>query len=168
MKRGCYAWFKTPLKRVCLAATPKGLCLLRWDAGRKEILTELKSRFPRYDWQENGDALKKLARQLNDFLEGRARGFNPPIDVSGTAFQRAAWNALRRIPRGRTLSYRQLAARAGRPRSIRAVANACGQNPVAVAIPCHRAVRSDGSLGGFSSGIWRKRFLLKMEGGLAD
>lgn len=161
-----YAWFETALGRVCLAATPKGLVMLQWDTGRNQVRLELRRRFPGLDWLENEDALQKLAKELNDFLKGRCGDFHPPVDVKGTDFQNAVWKALRHIPLGRTVSYQELARKAGRPRAVRAAAGACGRNPVAVAIPCHRVIRADGSLGGFSSGLWRKRFLLKREGSL--
>ena len=97
------------------------------------------------------------------FVEDPEMGLDLPLDVRGTAFQHRVWDALRRIPAGSTASYAEIAEKIGAPRSARAVARACASNPIAVAIPCHRVVRSDGSLSGYRGGVERKRALLDKE-----
>ena len=97
------------------------------------------------------------------FVEAPELGLDLPLDVRGTAFQQRVWQALREIPAGQTASYAEIAARIGAPKAVRAVAQACGANPLAVAIPCHRVVRSDGSLSGYRWGVERKRALLERE-----
>jgi AraC family transcriptional regulator of adaptative response/methylated-DNA-[protein]-cysteine methyltransferase len=97
------------------------------------------------------------------FIETPSRGLDLPLDIQGTAFQQRVWQALRDIPAGATLSYTQVAERIGSPRSVRAVAGACAANAIAIAIPCHRVVRSDGGLSGYRWGIERKRALLERE-----
>jgi AraC family transcriptional regulator of adaptative response/methylated-DNA-[protein]-cysteine methyltransferase len=97
------------------------------------------------------------------FVEAPGLGLDLPLDVQGTAFQHRVWRALREIPVGKTASYADIAGRIGSPASVRAVAQACGANPVAVAIPCHRVVRNDGALSGYRWGVERKRALLQRE-----
>src|SRR3990167_2247835 len=164
IQRGFYARFNTSLGPALFAATPRGLCGLGWEISRTRALRLLGAEHPTIRWAEKKAPLARRARSLEKFLTGRNRKFEPSLDLHGTPFQQAVWRALRRVPVGRTATYRDLAARAGFPRAVRAAANACGQNPVAIAVPCHRIIRSDGSLGGYSSGLWRKKFLLKLEG----
>jgi O-6-methylguanine DNA methyltransferase len=101
---------------------------------------------------------------LKRILAGRAPGTFPPLDLTGTDFQKSVWNALRKIPAGRTKSYGEIARAIGRPKAVRAVGGACGANPVPVLIPCHRVLAADGKIGGFSGGLDRKRDLLAREG----
>ncbi len=112
--------------------------------------------FPHTQWREPGQRTRQWLAALTAFAEGRTRDPGIPVRLQGTAFQRRVWNALRRIPYGRTLSYAGLARAIGHPRAVRAVAQACAANPVPLLVPCHRVIRSDGSLGGYSSGLWRK------------
>lgn len=107
--------------------------------------------------------LERLAGELDDYFTGRAQSFSTPLAPAGTPFQRQVWDALRRIPHGATRSYAELAHAIGRPRAVRAVARANGANPIAILIPCHRVVGSDGSLTGYGGGLWRKRRLLELE-----
>ena len=104
-----------------------------------------------------------MVARVVGFVEAPQIGLDLPLDVRGTAFQRRVWNALQQIPAGSTASYTEIAARIGAPRSVRAVAQACAANPLAVAIPCHRVVRQDGALSGFRWGVERKRTLLQRE-----
>jgi AraC family transcriptional regulator, regulatory protein of adaptative response / methylated-DNA-[protein]-cysteine methyltransferase len=106
--------------------------------------------------------------EVLEFIEAPARGLDVPLDIQGTAFQQRVWKALQAIPAGSTASYSQVAARIGRKTAVRAVARACASNPVAVAIPCHRVARGDGTLGGYRWGIERKRALLRREGRVLD
>jgi len=114
---------------------------------------------------EPGEIFQRAFRQLEEYFAGRRRGFQLPLAPAGTAFQRRVWSALRDIPYGQTMSYGALAARAGSPRAFRAVGQACGRNPLAIIIPCHRAVGWDGRLTGFAGGLALKEFLLRLEAG---
>jgi AraC family transcriptional regulator of adaptative response/methylated-DNA-[protein]-cysteine methyltransferase len=104
-----------------------------------------------------------MVAQVVGFIEAPRMGFNLPLDVRGTAFQLRVWQALREIPVGSTVSYTEIAERIGAPKAVRAVAQACASNPIAVAIPCHRVLRSDGALSGYRWGVERKSALLKRE-----
>jgi AraC family transcriptional regulator of adaptative response/methylated-DNA-[protein]-cysteine methyltransferase len=152
------AWLASPFGPCLAAFTPRGLCRLGFPAGRAQGLAELRGRFP-------GARLVPATAAQRALL---ARAFKPgaglpALDLKGTPFQRRVWAALRAIPFGATLSYAQLARRAGRPRAVRAAASACKANPVAWVVPCHRALRSDGSLGGFAWGLETKRRMLAWE-----
>jgi methylated-DNA-[protein]-cysteine S-methyltransferase len=109
------------------------------------------------------DVLKEAVRQISDYLEGRRQGFSLRIEPAGTDFQRRVWRELSRIPYGETVSYAELARRAGKEKAVRAVGTANGKNPLCLVIPCHRVIASDGTLGGYSGGLERKKLLLAME-----
>ena len=113
------------------------------------------------------DALEAFLKEILRRLEGRAPHRDLPLDIRATAFQRQVWEELRRIPRGETRSYAEIAAAIGRPAAMRAVGNACANNPVAIAIPCHRVLRNDGKLGGYAWGSERKQALIAAEQGAA-
>ena len=148
----------TPLGPVLLARTATGLAGA-WFEGQKAHPGALAA--PRAD----GDPLlREASRQLTDYLAGRRDGFELPLDLQGTDFQRQVWRALQRIVRGRTASYADIARRVGRPSAVRAVGAAVGRNPVSVIVPCHRVVGSDGSLTGYAGGLPRKTALLQLEG----
>jgi len=150
----------TSLGALLIAATDKGLCRVAFD----EDSLDLAQRFPAAEIVPGGAALAELAARVVHQVESPERDADLPIDVQGTAFQEAVWQALREIPSGETRSYAQLAAEAGNPKAVRAVGTACGSNHVAVVIPCHRAQRSDGSMGGYAYGVDRKLVLRKREG----
>lgn len=152
---------ETSLGQLLIAATDKGLCRVAFDEGP----LDLARRFPKAEVVQGGAALSELAARVVAQVESPARDHDLPLDVQGTAFQEAVWQALRRIPAGETLSYGELAAAAGHPGAVRAVGTACGANHVAVAIPCHRITRGDGSLGGYAYGPDRKAALLARERG---
>ena len=116
--------------------------------------------------QHPGEPMSDIEREIHRYLAGELMAIRLPYRVAGTPFQQAVWEQLRRIPYGTTATYGQIAARVGRPGAARAVGGACGANPVPLVIPCHRAVAADGSLGGFTSGVWRKRLLIAIEGEL--
>lgn len=149
----------TSLGPLLVAATERGLCRLAFD----EDATALARRFPRATIEPGGGDLAALAAQVVALVESPARDVDLPRDVRGTAFQEAIWQALRLIPAGETRSYAELAALAGNPGAIRAAGSACGANPLAVLVPCHRARRGDGSPGGYAWGLERKRALLARE-----
>lgn len=150
----------TSLGPMLVAATDKGLCRVSFDEDEAALV----ARFPKAEIVPGGAALADLAALVVASVESPARDQDLPIDVQGTAFQEAIWQALRAIPPGETRSYAELAAMAGNPRAVRAAGTACGANPVSIAIPCHRAQRSDGTMGGYAYGVDRKVTLRKREG----
>jgi AraC family transcriptional regulator of adaptative response/methylated-DNA-[protein]-cysteine methyltransferase len=151
---------KSTLGLVLAASSEKGVCGILLGDDRELLVTELQRRFPKARLTEgNADLAQILA-----FIE-TASELALPLDLRGTAFQQRVWQALREIPAGSTLSYAQVAGKIGSPKSVRAVAGACAANAIAVAIPCHRVVRSDGNLSGYRWGVERKRALLDREGG---
>ena len=154
------------LGAILVAATPKGICaiLLGDDAG--ELLGDLQRRFRGADFIGGDAEFERWVATVIGFVEAPALGLDLPLDIRGTAFQQRVWEALRAIPAGSTVGYAELAERVGLPRGARAIAQACAANPIAVAIPCHRVVRSDGELSGYRWGIARKRTLLEREGAL--
>lgn len=150
---------ESSLGAMLIAATAKGLCRISFDEGEGD----LRHRFPRADIQPADDAFAALAAEVVALVDKPGRRDDLPLDVRGTAFQQAVWEVLRTIPPGETRSYAEIAAAAGRPGAVRAAGTACGGNQLAVLIPCHRAVRSDGRLGGYAYGIERKKKLLDSE-----
>lgn len=150
----------TSLGQLLVAATDKGLCRVSFDEGE----AALRQRFPKAQIIAGGAALAKLAMQVVASVESPQRDHNLPMDVRGTAFQESVWQALRTIPAGETRTYSELAAAAGSPGAVRAAGTACGANQLAIVIPCHRAQRTDGGMGGYAYGLGRKRELRKREG----
>jgi AraC family transcriptional regulator of adaptative response/methylated-DNA-[protein]-cysteine methyltransferase len=166
-----YGFFDTQIGVVLLAATPRGLCSLRicQFVGAQEQLDELRRDFPKAEMGENPPAVQPYADQLVAFLDARSETFCPRLDIFfGTTFQREVWAELQRIKPGEVISYTDLAARVGCPSAVRAVANACASNHLAIAIPCHRVVRHDGSLAGYRWGTQWKRRLLDWEAEMAQ
>ena len=155
-----YALLDTPLGQMLVAATSKGICRLTFD----EDVAALKRRFPNADIEPADTAMASLISGVMQAVETPSAMPDLPIDVRGTAFQEAVWRELRRIPAGETRSYADIAAAIGEPGAVRAVGTANGSNPVAVLVPCHRVIRSDGTLGGYGGGLDRKRKLLAAEG----
>lgn len=150
----------TSLGAMLVAATDKGLCRVSFDEGEEA----LRERFPNAEIVPGGAALADLAARVVASVESPDRDQDLPLDVQGTAFQEAVWQALRQIPIGETRTYTELATIAGNPRAVRAAGTACGANQVAVVIPCHRAQRADGSMGGYAYGVDRKIVLRNREG----
>jgi AraC family transcriptional regulator of adaptative response/methylated-DNA-[protein]-cysteine methyltransferase len=153
-----------PLGSLLLAATDRGICALTLgdDAGQLEAI--LKRDYPLARLVRNDHPLLQTwIKVVLGRLDGEAFLIDLPIDVQATAFQRQVWRELRAIPPGTTRTYQEIARRIGNPKAVRAVAQACAANPVAVVIPCHRVVRSDGTLGGYRWGIDRKKRLLEIE-----
>ena len=159
-----WAVVPTTLGTMLVAATDKGVCRLSFGEDR----AALEARFPHAELIEGGADFARLLDEVVRAVEAPGDFAHIPLDVKGTAFQEAVWRELRRIPAGETRSYAQLAAAAGNPGAVRAAGSANGANNVAVLIPCHRVIRSDGSLGGYAYGLEVKRALLRREGALDD
>jgi len=158
-----YAIVESPLGWLLVAATARGICWVKLGDDRDGLQDHLREEFPRAEIRRDDEHLRSQVQVLLECLSGQAPHTDLPLDVQGTAFQMRVWEELRRIPRGQTLTYKELAARIGRPKAYRAVANACAGNPVSVLTPCHRVVREDGGLGGYACGVERKRVLLEKE-----
>lgn len=148
---------------VLIAATENGVCAVLFGDDAQELRNDLQTRFPSAVFIAGDTDFEQLAARVLRFVEGADLDADFPLDVSGTDFQERVWQALRDIERGSTASYKDVAEAIGSPKSVRAVARACAANPVAIAIPCHRVVRSDGGLSGYRWGIDRKRKLLDRE-----
>jgi AraC family transcriptional regulator of adaptative response/methylated-DNA-[protein]-cysteine methyltransferase len=152
------------LGAILVAATDKGICAILLGDDPDLLARDLQDRFPRAELRGAEADFEATVATVVGFVESPALGFDLPLDVRGTAFQQRVWQALRAIPSGSTVSYAELAERVGVPSGARAIAGACAANPVAVAIPCHRVVRQDGSISGYRWGVERKAALLKREG----
>ena len=146
---------------LLLAASAQGLCALLLGDDLETLERDLARRFPGQLQRDEGlmPALEHTLRYLDNPLTV----LDLPLDLSGSVFQQRVWEALRQIPLGQTVSYQQIARQLGQPKAFRAVANACGANPLAIIVPCHRVLRQDGSLGGYRWGLERKRQLLERE-----
>jgi AraC family transcriptional regulator of adaptative response/methylated-DNA-[protein]-cysteine methyltransferase len=151
------------LGRVLVAATRRGVCFVSLAEREEQVVAALDQEFPRAERYRDDALLGSVVTSVVERLSGKPGHDELPLDIRATAFQQRVWDALRRIPSGETITYAELARRIGRPTAVRAVAGACARNNVAVVIPCHRAVRSDGGLGGYRWGIERKRRLLALE-----
>lgn len=151
------------LGALLVARSARGLCAIDLGDDPDVLLRELQDRFPRAELIGGDVDFEQQLAQVAGFIEAPRLGLDLPLDIRGTAFQQRVWEALRRIPVGRTVSYAELADLLGAPRAVRAVAGACAANTLAVAIPCHRVVRSDGALSGYRWGVARKRVLLARE-----
>ena len=160
-QRIAFTCFPSALGVVLVAATEKGLCSVKLGDEAGPLKRQLAEEFPLGELEENG--LQELKRKVLAFLDGEASLARVPLDIRGTVFQRRVWEELRRIPRGETRTYQDIARAIGFPAAVRAVGSACGANPVALAVPCHRAVRTDGGLGGYAWGLPRKKKLLALE-----
>jgi AraC family transcriptional regulator of adaptative response/methylated-DNA-[protein]-cysteine methyltransferase len=148
---------------VGIAMSERGLCALAFGDSAKTAREAVQSRFPKATLVDAPEALSSALERVVALVEEPKEGLDLPLDIRGTAFQERVWQALRRIPVGATRSYTEIAKSIGHPTAQRAVAQACGANPIAVAIPCHRVVASDGSLGGYHFGTKRKKALLAKE-----
>jgi len=151
------------LGSILVARSERGVCAIFLGDDPDALTRELQDRFPRATLIGGDAAFEDVVAKVVGLIEAPGTGVDLPLDVRGTAFQQRVWRALREIPAGSTASYREIARRIGAPRAVRAVAHACAVNPVAVAIPCHRVVRSDGGLAGYRWGVERKRELLERE-----
>ncbi|HVO88400.1 MAG TPA: methylated-DNA--[protein]-cysteine S-methyltransferase, partial [Casimicrobiaceae bacterium] len=141
----------------------KGVAAILLGDDADELVRNLQDRFPKARLIGGDRDYEALVARVVGFVEAPGIGLDLPLDVRGTVFQQRVWQALRKIPVGKTASYAEIARRIGSPKAIRAVANACAANHLAVAIPCHRVVRNDGALSGYAWGVERKRVLLDRE-----
>jgi AraC family transcriptional regulator of adaptative response/methylated-DNA-[protein]-cysteine methyltransferase len=158
-----YAIEPCALGLVIVAATRKGVCAIEFGESAPALVDRLRERFPKARFEPADAEFKDWIARVLGYLDQPRGALDLPLDVRGTVFQRRVWCALREIPAGQTASYAEIARRIGQPKSPRAVARACASNPVAVAIPCHRVVRSDGDLSGYRWGVERKAELLRRE-----
>lgn len=152
-----YGFHVTPFGECCIAFSNEGICSLTFPEDRDSGLLDLKRRYTETKFRQNDDKAVCLVRQI--FEEGR----NPVINVMGTEFQLSIWKALQQIPVGETTTYAKIAEAIGRPKAVRAVGTAIGANPIGFLIPCHRVIRTDGSLGGFRWGLECKKAMLEWE-----
>jgi AraC family transcriptional regulator of adaptative response/methylated-DNA-[protein]-cysteine methyltransferase len=151
------------LGAILVAQSARGVCAILLGDDPDALVRDVQDRFPAARLIGGDAAFEQLIARVVGFVEAPKLGLDLPLDLRGTAFQERVWQALRRIPAGKTVSYAELARRVGAPRAVRAVAGACAANALAVAIPCHRVVRSDGGLAGYRWGVERKRALLERE-----
>jgi AraC family transcriptional regulator, regulatory protein of adaptative response / methylated-DNA-[protein]-cysteine methyltransferase len=161
-----YAVGGSSLGSVLVAQSSGGICAILMGDDPDAVVRELQERFPTAKLRGAERAFEKVVARVVGLVEGRAAGAELPLDLRGTAFQRRVWQALQGIPPGATATYADIAARIGAPKAVRAVAQACAANALAVAIPCHRVVRRDGRLSGYRWGEERKRTLLAREAGV--
>jgi AraC family transcriptional regulator, regulatory protein of adaptative response / methylated-DNA-[protein]-cysteine methyltransferase len=151
------------LGSILVATSKRGICAILLGDDPDALARDLQDQFPRANLIGGDAGFERLVSKVVGFVESPALGFDLPLDVRGTAFQQRVWQVLRKIPAGSTASYTEIARTIGSPSSVRAVAQACGANTLAVAIPCHRVVRIDGALSGYRWGVERKRALLERE-----
>jgi len=151
------------LGAILAAASERGVCAIFMGDDPEALVHDLQDRFPRASLLGGDAEFEQVVARVVGLVEAPALGLDLPLDIRGTAFQQRVWQALREIPAGRTASYSELAERIGAPQAVRAVAGACAANALAVAIPCHRVMRRDGTLSGYRWGVERKRALLERE-----
>ena len=152
-----YSRIESPVGPLLLAVSERGLVALRFGRGK---IGE--------SWVESPERTAACARQLEEYFAGKRRAFDIPLDLRGTEFQKRCWQELLKIPYGETRSYADIARAIGNPPAVRAVGLANGQNPIAIIVPCHRVIGSDGSLTGYGGGLEVKRRLLELEGALSE
>jgi len=158
-----FAIAPTPLGRLLIAATERGLCAVRFGDNAADLERDLRKEFHAAELHRDDTAMRRYVESLLAVVRGEKTTIDLPLDVRATAFQMKVWNKLRQIPRGETRSYGEVAREIGEPGAVRAVARACASNPIALAVPCHRVVRSDGGLAGYRWGMERKKKLLERE-----
>lgn len=158
-----FALAQCALGAILVAQSARGICAISMGDDPEALLRELQDRFPQARLIGADAAFEALVARVIGFVEAPGTGLDLPLDIRGTAFQERVWQALRQIKPGETVSYAEIARRIGSPKSVRAVAQACAANRIAVAIPCHRVVRNDGAISGYRWGVARKRALLETE-----
>jgi AraC family transcriptional regulator of adaptative response/methylated-DNA-[protein]-cysteine methyltransferase len=158
-----FAVGQASLGAVLVAATDKGVCAILLGDDPERLVRDLQDRFPRAELKGGDAEFERMVAEVVGLVEAPGQRLDLPLDIRGTAFQQKVWAALRAIPPGKTATYKEIARAIGQPKAVRAVAQACGANPLAVAIPCHRVVRTDGDLSGYRWGVERKRKLIDRE-----
>lgn len=158
-----FAIGQSSLGAILVAATEKGICAIFLGEDPEQLARDLQDAFPKAEITGGDQDFDAMVGQVVGFVEQPARGLDLPLDIRGTVFQRQVWEALQAVPPGMTASYTEIARQIGQPKSVRAVATACAANKIAIAIPCHRIVRTDGSLSGYRWGVERKGELLQRE-----
>ncbi|MDD5413084.1 MAG: methylated-DNA--[protein]-cysteine S-methyltransferase [Methylobacter sp.] len=162
----CFAIGECSLGAILVAVSGRGVCAISLGDNPDTLARDLQERFPDAELIGGDSNLEQLIAKVASFIEAPALGLDLPLDVRGTVFQQRVWQALQEIRAGSTASYTDIARRIDAPKSVRAVARACAANTLAVAIPCHRVVRNDGTLSGYRWGVERKRALLEREMGV--
>lgn len=158
-----FAIVHSPMGVLLIAGTHRGLCFLQFGESEAALANALCSEFTAATIVENAEPLSVWIEKLSDYLAGRSKDMDAPVDLRGTSFQQAVWRHLRQIPAGETRTYSEVAEALGKPGAVRAVARACASNKIALAVPCHRVVRQDGNPSGYRWGLDRKESLLKRE-----
>ena len=160
-----YLSVQTPLGDMIAGATDKGICFLEWnDRGEVErILNRVEKRYKRPLELGSSELLRKLQNELSNYFDRTINKFLVPLDANGTIFENRVWDKLLKIPYGETRSYGEIASELGKPGASRAVGRANGSNYLAIVIPCHRVIESNGKLRGYGGGLWRKKYLLDLE-----
>jgi AraC family transcriptional regulator, regulatory protein of adaptative response / methylated-DNA-[protein]-cysteine methyltransferase len=158
-----YTIAKSPLGKVLVAATERGVSAVYLGDAENTMIAELREEYPRAEIEPAADSFRRWVNEIVQRIEGKHPRMELPLDLQATAFQRRVWQELQRIPRGRTRTYSQVARSLGQPKAVRAVARACATNPVSVVVPCHRVIREDGALAGYRWGLSRKEQLLAQE-----
>jgi AraC family transcriptional regulator of adaptative response/methylated-DNA-[protein]-cysteine methyltransferase len=156
-----YSSFTSALGTVLVGSTEHGVCAVKLGSDVPKLKRLLADEFSAAELVE--EALPEIEARIQAFIAGEGSLSRVPVDIRGTVFQRRVWEALRRIPRGETRTYSEIAQAIGAPAAVRAVGSACGANPVALVVPCHRAIRTDGGLGGYAWGLPVKKRLLEIE-----
>ena len=159
-----YTIKESSLGRLLVASSEKGLCMVSIGRSDNDLERKIHDQFPSESVKRDDRAMRAMAADVEGRVEGNNLDAKVPLDLRGTPFQMDVWKEMLRIPVGSTRSYADIARRIGRPQAFRAVANACGANPVAVVVPCHRVVASAGRLGGYGLGLDRKIAILAAEG----
>src|SRR5712671_6918877 len=167
MKIG-YSIAKSPLGKVLVAATERGVSAVYLGDAENAMIAELRQEYSRAEIAPAADSFQRWVREIVQRIEGKQPRMELPLDLQATAFQRRVWQELQRIPRGRTRTYSQVARSLGQPKAVRAVARACATNPVSIVVPCHRVIREGGALAGYRWGLSRKQQLLEQERAAGD
>jgi len=151
MEKICFGYYESSIGLIEVSGTSEAVRSVDFVEQQRET-------------SNSNTMVENVVRQIQEYFEGNLREFDAPIDPQGTAFQKAVWRRLLEVPYGRTASYGDIARAVGNPKAVRAVGGANGRNPIAIIVPCHRIIGSDGSMTEYGSGIWRKEWLLKHEG----
>jgi AraC family transcriptional regulator of adaptative response/methylated-DNA-[protein]-cysteine methyltransferase len=164
-----YGLRSTPLGLLLVAATARGVCFVDFGTRSDALRERLAREFPFAELRRaSGVSARSWTEAIARYVAGESQSADVPLDVRGSQFQKRVWEALRRIPRGETRTYSEIARRMGAPSAARAVGRACAANPTPVVVPCHRVVAKSGALGGFARGAARKRSLLELEGAIGE